>query len=388
MARTIRPSRLALIAAVAILALSLAGVLGYRLAASSLESRIVAALGPDAEVGAISLRLGHVEIVDLRVRAPEGWPTNETLSARRVVVVPELRTLLSNRVRIARVTIEDATLSALRTGDGRVRVLPRLVERAAAGAGESGDAAKPGARPAPTPAVPPADGAPPRDTVLIGRIVLHGGTLAFFDASLGRAPHEIRLTGVEAELGDLALPSMSTRSQVRLTGAVQPARAGAAAGHLQIEGWLVAGTRDSSLRTRLRGMDLVALQPYLVRAADTAVRGGTIDLELDSTVDAGRLRAPGRIAIAGLQLAPGSRFMGVPREAVVRLLENRAGRIELAFTLDGRLDDPRFSVSEDLVARATAALVDRLGGSIGDVLRDAGGGGRRAVDALRGLFGR
>ena len=64
---------------------------------------------------------------------------------------------------------------------------------------------------------------------------------------------------------------------------------------------VVGATRDSSLRTRVAGMDLVALQPYLARAADTTVRAGTLDLELDSTVDAGRLRAPGRIAIAGAE---------------------------------------------------------------------------------------
>jgi hypothetical protein len=226
-------------------------------------------------------------------------------------------------------------------------------------------------------------------------VVLRGGTLEFFDASVRRPPHRLRVEAVSAELDDLVLPALDARVRIRLAGTVRPAagRDAARDGRVSIEGWAVPATRDSRLDARLRGIDLVALQPYLLKAADAGVRAGTLDLDLASTVARDRLRAPGRLVLTGLELAPSSgSFLGLPREAVLALLKDRAGRIELDFVLEGRLDDPRFSLSEDLAIRVAAGLADALGVGLGDLVRGLGGAGQRAIDAatgaIRGLLGR
>ncbi len=303
-----------------------------------------------------------------------------------MVVVPELSTLLGGRVRIASVTVDDAYLSVLRAGDGRVRLLPRLLkdtpagEAATPGASAGAAASRPAARPT---------------TTTIGRIVLRGGTLEFFDASVRRPPHRLRVEAVSAELDELALPALDGRTRLRLEGTVKAAAGRGAAhdGRVAIEGWAVPATRDSQLKARLRGIDLVALQPYLLKAADGGVRAGALDLDLTSTVERDRLRAPGRLTLTGLELAPASgSFLGLPREAVLALLKGRAGRIELDFVLEGRLDDPRFSLSEDLAVRVAAGLAEALGVGLGDLVRGVGGAGQRAIDAaagaIRGLLGR
>ncbi|HMS81578.1 MAG TPA: DUF748 domain-containing protein, partial [Burkholderiaceae bacterium] len=185
------------------------------------------------------------------------------------------------------------------------------------------------------------------------------------------------------------------RVRVRGEGTVKAAagRDAARDGRMAIDGWVVPATRDSQLKARLRGIDLVALQPYLLKAADTGVRAGTLALAVASGVEGARLRAPGRLVLAGLELAPASGgFLGLPREAVLALLKDRAARIELDFVLEGRLDDPRFSLSEDLATRVAAALAERLGIGLGGLVRGVGGAGRDAIDAatgaIRGLLGR
>jgi hypothetical protein len=424
------PRRLAL-GLVAVLACGLLlGLVGHRLAAQAIRAEVVAALGPQSEVDAVLLRAGHVVLEGLRVKAPAGWPAPLALSARRVVVVPELRTLLSAHPRIARVELEDTYLSVLRTGDGRLRVLPGVLDRPAAPrAGARGAAAPPAARAVPPPAAPGAAGpasaaapasaapatagsagggdradsrtpAPPpeatagRGRVSIGRIELRGGSLDHFDGSVRRTPHRIRIDALDATLTAVELPALDGRSTLRLTGRVKAAPRVPAArdGTLSIDGWLVVASRDSTLSARLRDVDLVALQPYLARAADTTVRAGTLDLDLDAAVAGGRLRAPGTLTLAGLSLASGGGFMGLPREAVLGLLEDRQGRIRIDFVLEGRLDDPRFSISEDLAVRAAAAVAESLGISLEGLVRGAGGVGRKgtdaALDAIRGLLGR
>jgi hypothetical protein len=59
----------------------------------------------------------------------------------------------------------------------------------------------------------------------------------------------------------------------------------------------------------------------------------------------------------------------------------RNDRIELDFTLEGRLDDPSFSLNESLSIRVASALAQKLGVSVGGVVEGVGG-------LIKGLFGR
>lgn len=368
-----------------------------QMAARALRAQVVAALGPDAEVGAVTLGLGRVQIDSLRVRAPSGWPAADSLRAQRIVVVPELRSLFSDTVRVARVTIDQAYLSMVRSADGRVRVLPgpggarvgaRVGEQAGEKTGEQGGAA---ARSAPT--------------AHISRVELRASSLEFFDQSVRRPALKITLDGLAVDLEDLAIPSLDARSRLRLAGTVRGApRAGASRdGTVAVNGWIVLASRDSELETRLRGVDLVALQPYLIRSAETGVRSGVLDLDLDSKIAAGRVQAPGVLTLTGLELAPtGSgpgTFMGLPRQAVLALMKDGRDRIKVKFALSGNLDDARFSLSEDLAVRVAASLAQELGVSLEGVVRGLGGAGGRGAEAageaartlgsaLKGLFGR
>ena len=111
---------------------------------------------------------------------------------------------------------------------------------------------------------------------------------------------------------------------------------------------------------------------------------GTLDLALDARVKNQRLNAPGRLTLTDLELdSPGgvlSTFAGVPRQAVLAALE-RDGRIELAFTLEGQLDDPKFSLNELFAARFAVGLAEKLGVSLGGLLQGVG-------SMIKGLFGR
>ena len=150
---------------------------------------------------------------------------------------------------------------------------------------------------------------------------------------------------------------------------------------------LTPAARDADLDIRARGIDLVALQPYLLKSGESAVRAGTLDLTLDAKAAQQRLRAPGKLAIEGLELADGGgplpglgTFAGLPRQAVLAALA-RDGRIELDFVLEGRIDDPKFSLNELFAARFAVGLAEKLGVSLGGVVEGVG-------NVIKGLFGR
>jgi len=104
---------------------------------------------------------------------------------------------------------------------------------------------------------------------------------------------------------------------------------------------------------------------------------------MNATVVHNQLRAPGKLVLTNLELAsegPLATFAGVPRKAVLAAMSEK-GRLDVKFTLEGRLDDPSFSLNENLATRLASGLAEGLGVSLVGVVKGLGG-------AVKGLFGR
>ncbi len=360
------PSRTRFVAyALVVAALAAAAMVGYRAAMAELKSGIEAALGPRASLGAIELGLTGVEIRALRIRAARGtWPAEDELRAARLHLRPALSTLWSSGWRIGRIEVTDAYVSLQRTRDGRLRMLPALLEAPAAPKGEK--EAK-------------ASSAPPR--VHIAQIVLKNAAIDFHDASVRTPAHRMQLDQLDAEVGPIDWPALDSAANIDIAARFKgPQRDG----RLTIAGTLSPATRDARLKAEARGVDLVALQPYLLKVNEGGVRRGTLDLVLAASVQAQRLSAPGKLTLTGLELGPGggvlSTFAGVPRQAVIAAM-SRDGRIAVSFRLDGRLDDPSFSLNENVATQLAGGLAETLGVSLGGVVQGVG-------NVIKGLFGR
>src|SRR5262249_40703012 len=146
--------------------------------------------------------------------------------------------------------------SALRTRDGRMRLLPALLEgRRSTPAAPEQQQTEEAARP----------------LLEIGGVHLRDATLAFFDASVRQPPHAMRLEKLQVDAGPFVLPTLDSAIKVELEGVFKgPQRDGAVA----IEGELTPATRDAQLHARFKGVDLVALQPYLVKVSEGGIKRG------------------------------------------------------------------------------------------------------------------
>ena len=346
--------------AVLVGAIAVAAAIGYRVAVRQLRAGIETALGPRASVGAIDIGWTSVEIRDLRIRSARGaWPAEDELRAGRVRLRPSLASLWSAGWRVSRVRITDAYVSIQRARDGRLHVLPALLERPAA----TGTAAT------------------PAPAVRIEHIELQDAVIDFYDASVRQPAHRMQLEQLEAHIGPIDWPGLDEPADIDIRSLFKgPHRDG----KLTITGEVTPATRDARLKASVHGVDLVALQPYLLKVNEGGVRRGTLDLTLDATVKAQHLHAPGKVTLTGLELASGggmfATFAGVPRQAVIAAM-SREGRVEVAFTLDGRLDDPGFSINENFATRLAGGLAETLGVSLSGVVEGVG-------NVIKGLFGR
>ncbi len=363
--------------AASLILIALAGVVGLQLATRTLKDQVEKALGPRGEIGEIRVSLSQVEVLGVKIRATDAWPAPVELSASRIVIRPDLAALLDHNVRIAHIRVEDAYLAMLRKKDGKLDILPSLLQAKSeadkAEAADKTDQAKAGSD----------------LKVVIDGITLANSTVEFFDASIRQPAHKLRLEQVNAELGRLIIPDLTGSTRISLEGVVKGAQRD---GQLKIDGQAEISTKESEITAQLRGVDLVDFQPYLIKAADTRVKKGALNLDVKSSVRKGRLHAPGTLTLSGLELgSSGNNFMGMPRNAVVGLLKDKGGNISVKFVLEGDINDPKFSLNESFAGRIGTGLADTLGVSVEGLAKGIGNVGSSAAkgvgDTVRKLFG-
>lgn len=376
------PARRWLVIGLCIAVAATAGAfIAYRLALNELRAQVLSALGPASEIGEIDLSFRAIRITALGIKAPPGWPAKYALHAARVVLVPDLSALLTGAVVISSIHVDHASLAVLRDRNGKLHLLPGLTERkAAAAAGKSGADSTAATK------------------VLIGEVVLQDSAILFFDAEVRSPPLEVRLENVNARVTRLRMPDLTEKSDLTLAASIKgPAHAGTVA----MTGWMRFASKDSELATCVRGVDIVSLEPYLIRNAETGVNKGILDLDLNATIAARQIRAPGVLKLKDLELrsdgASGvGTFMGMPRESFIAMLRERDGSISIPFNIQGNMNDPNFALDNAFKARVGLAAATTLGITVKGLIdafstrKDASGESAskadKVLDALKGLF--
>ena len=225
-----------------------------------------------------------------------------------------------------------------------------------------------------------------------GQVELVNGAIEFFDATIRQPPLKLTLEQINASIGKIHLPDLKGQSPIKLDAVLKGVRHD---GKISINGWIELASKEMEITTRLSGVDLVSLQPYLIKATESGVKKGTLDLDLTSSVHKGLLHAPGTLTLSDMELASSSTtgtIMGMPRSAAIAMMKNRAGKISVKFVLDGNINDPHFSLNENLMTRIGSSVANTLGVSIEGLAKGVesiGSGSAKGIgDTLGKLFGK
>ncbi|MEM5315915.1 DUF748 domain-containing protein [Paraburkholderia sp. JHI869] len=362
----------AIVVALLVLA-ALATLYALQREAKAYVERALAPVGTAASVN-VAFNLSSVELTDVRLKPPPNWPTADTMRAARITITPDLRALLSHRVHIRDVTVSDFTMTVLRRENGSILLMPNLREEMAQGE---------------TPASGAQGGASLPQEKVIDHIGFENGTFDFYDRSVSNPPWRVTVNRAQASVDNIQLPALTEPTRVSVTGnVVGPEHTGRVA----FNGWVQIASKDSQTHTTLRGVDVRTIDPYLLRKAGAKanVTGGTLDLDLTSTVRGYHLHAPGTVTLHNLQLAEGGdavdTFLSIPTRAAVAALKAHKGEITLHFVLDGNLRDPKFKLNENLMTELRAGFAQALGVSAEGVAKGAGQTAKGIADALRSLL--
>jgi hypothetical protein len=236
-------------------------------------------------------------------------------------------------------------------------------------------------------------------TVTIAKVVLQDGVVEIFDYTVSRSPFKTRLERLDGVIYDIEAPWLKAQTRFALAASVKGIRRD---GKAKVSGWVGPAQRDSSSQITLDGVDLVSLQPYLVRIGEARVNKGNLDLRLNSEVRTNRLDGKGKIIIRDLEFAPArgylETFLGVPRTALIQFLKDNDNAIDVDFLLTGDTSNPSFSINEAITTRLALGVAAEVGVSIRSLAEDFGNLGKRGVEGasgvakgvssvIRGLFG-
>jgi hypothetical protein len=340
------------------------------------KARVTEALGPLGSAESIDVGFKSITLTNVRLIAPKDWPTPDALRAAQITLVPDLHDALTRRrVHIREVVISDFTLPAIRRPSGKIELLPNLRQSVSSA---QPAASAPGAR-EPLPA-----------EKLIDQIRFERGTFDFYDQMVSQPAYKVSVTDANATVDHIHLPELTEPTSVAVTGSIKgPEHTGT----VGFNGWIKIANKDSQLTTTLRGVDIVTLDPYLLKKAGAKARvtGGTLDLNVESTVRDYHIHAPGILTLHHLRLQesenPLDTFLSIPTRAAVAALKNHGDEITLHFVLDGNLRDPKFKLNESLMTELRANFAKALGVSAEGVAKGAGETVKGLGNALKNLLG-
>ena len=322
-----------------------------------IKVELEARLGRSFSVDGIDLKWGHVEVRGVRLKNRQG---------KEVVAVEKL---------IARADFMQAFRKEYVISD-LVLTAPYLFVET----DRKGDIVNP---PLPLEPVP----------VVIKRLEVINGSLDYLDGKDRKTPVSTKLRSIKLSIEDIRVPFADDWSSYTVSAAV-PGNSGT--GLIRSTGRIQLNSMDMEGKGEVRDLDITGFKPYFQRETDVNVTRGFVDVDATMKVSERRVHVPGKAVLKNLEFSSrpgvGNRFMGVPLSVVIAFMKKNGDRIPVSFVVQGNLDNPRFDLRENFVARLSEGMADKLGFSlkqIGQGMVGAGEAGVRGVGkSLKKLFTR
>jgi hypothetical protein len=336
---------------------------------SLVQSRLKVLVGSDISVGHVTARWNRIELDQVRIARRGLTPFSDRFSCSRVVIRPSLISLFSGRLEINEILLEKPHLLLEINPDGSfARILP---SHPAATAGSSA-------------AVLP---------VRIAGFRISNGTIDLLDWQVARKGgiglsnpreryHLTSLQDLSFSSGALAIPASEQPTAVRLE---LTSKGG---GRLLIAGDVAPKGLDTHLKLELTGLNITRYRPYFLKKGDLDVSAGSLSATCSLTISKRILNAPGSLHLKGLAFDHSSTkgtLLGVPAWALVTFLSDNRDELTVPFTVNGSLDNPRFSAHQSLVDQVATALSSKIGvPTVSNVGKGIMGIGEKG---LKGIFG-
>lgn len=345
---------------------------GYAHLTSLVQARLKVLVGSDSSVGNVTVRWNRIELDRFRIARRGPGPFADRFSCGRVIITPSLLSLFSGRLDISEILIEKPYLLLEINPDGS---FAKILHSRPAEASGSSSAALP---------------------VNLAKLRISNGTVDLLDWQVARKGgigvsnpreryHLTSLQEISFSSGELTIPATERPVPMRLE------MTGKGGGHLLIAGDVAPKGLETHLKLELAGLNIIPYRPYFLKKGDLNVSAGSLSATCSLTIHKRILNAPGSLHLKGLALDhSGTKgvLLGVPARALVSLLSDSKNELSVPFTVNGSLDNPRFSVHQSLVDQVATALSSKIGiPTVTGVGKGILGIGEKSIKSIFGITG-
>lgn len=355
MSKRLRIALISLVVIVVILCVAIAILIknANRIIKYELES----VLGKDFSVKNIELRCGKIEASDISLRSPAG---REVFQVEGLTLEADFIGLLRKEYVISNLYLKNPYILLEIDSKGNL-INPFLQKKLKKDKAEK-----------------------PIPTFFIKEVRITDGSLDYLDRKVSTPPVITRLRDIELEFKELAFPFNESFSTYTVTAQVL---GNLSTGIIKSNGKIKLKTKDTNCRIDLKGLDITMFKPYFQKKKDVNVTKGILDLSMDIRIKSRKINAPGRAVLKDLEFerghGMGSRFRRIPLSALIDFLKNNNNEIIVDFVLKGDLNNPKFSLREDLIEKITLGLAEKLGLSvtrIGESIMELGAEGAKQIE--------
>jgi hypothetical protein len=290
-------------------------------------------LGKNFTVQEVRLKWNKVEALNVSYRNPEGKTVFHTDS---LVLSSDFMGLLKKDYNVSSATLVNPYL---------------MLEKDKEGAFKN-----------PFPSQKNKDGTKPSSEFRIQKVEIINGSLDYIDDEVSGGPVITELRNIDIESENIIFPLQDNLTDYRFTAKVSGKLS---AGIIQSEGKIALKTFDMDSRVKADNLDVTQFKPYFQEKSTVNIKKGFLDLDINMKIVSGKIDAPGRAVLRDLQFQSKSgakgKFLRLPVYAIKAYLKDNKGRIAFDVTLEGDLDNPKFSLSEDVVDKLTIGIAEKLG---------------------------
>lgn len=324
------------------------------------DAELKKAIGPGITVSEVKIKLTHLSVKGIGYEDPQ--LKKKSLQIEEVKVYPALFASLKGVLRIRELVFLRPTFFLFRSREGAVTG-PLPVRKEAGN--EKGTGEKKAEKAL---------------EIRIDRLRIVGGVFDFEDRKVEGPPAEIHLRGLDLDVRDIQYPFTSIRSPITLKGGmVGPTKEG----EIDAKGWIDFNNLDMETLLKVRGIEVKIFEPYYRKRVSAEIEAGYLNMQAKIHLKNRVVDAPGELELTDIRIREGGgSVLWIPAKTLVSLLRNKGNRIKLDFHVRGNMDDPRFSLQENVTTRIGVSLAEALGIPIKTVGEEVLGGSLKGAKGL------
>ncbi len=225
-----------------------------------------------------------------------------------------------------------------------------------------------------SPAFPGDEKKPSRKEAPVGpvtfeKIEIVDGAVDYLDRKTPRVPVLTKVRDINMKMDRLTFPFTNDPTKYSFQAHVPTGKSTAS---IKSEGSIKFASQDVESVSNVRNLDITHFKPYYDKQAKSVhVKRGFMDLDVRAKVVKRKINAPGHAVIKSLELETGSgfgdQFMGVPASTVLGFMKKSGDQLPIDFVVSGDLDNPKFNIAENFMAKLSFGIADKLGISVKDI---------------------